>query len=85
MTVHPWINLQARMALFGIDRKQLKVMLGKCQSYISLRLNGHKLWSMEDALTMMQALKIRPDDFLCYFGRDTFEAPAFSGKEEAPE
>lgn len=68
--VAPWTYLRARMGTYDCDQKHLARLLKRGSTYVSTRLNGHALWDMEDALTMMTAFQIKPEDFLKYFGRD---------------
>lgn len=68
--VMPWAMLRGRMCMHGIDQKHLARMLKRGPTYVSLRLNGHALWDMQDALTMMQAFGIPREQFLDFFGQE---------------
>lgn len=68
--VMPWAMLRGRMCMHGIDQKHLARLLKRGPTYVSLRLNGHALWDMQDALTMMQAFGIPREQFLDFFGQD---------------
>lgn len=74
-TVSPQNNLRGRMCMFDVDQTHLARLLKRGSTYVSLRLNGHALWSMEDALTMMKAFHIPRERFLDYFGTDRVQLP----------
>lgn len=68
--VMPWAMLRGQMCMHGIDQKHLARLLKRGPTYVSLRLNGHALWDMQDALTMMQAFGIPREQFLDFFGQE---------------
>jgi len=76
----PWKHLSGLMRAHGLDQKHLARFLKRGITYVNLRLNGHALWSMEDALAMTEAFHIRPEHFLYYFGKDPVPFAAFHEK-----
>ncbi len=69
VTITPSMMLRSRMVMYGIDQKKLARMLNRGSTYVSVRMNGHEEWTIGEAIKMMGILKIKPEDFLNYFGK----------------
>ena len=69
-TVMPWAMLRARLGMMDLDLKHLARKINRGSTYVSLRLNGHATWAIEDCLKMMKFLGIKKEQFLDFFGME---------------
>jgi hypothetical protein len=67
-------KLRAKLVEIGMSQKEFSLLINRCHTYISERLNGSKPWDSDDIYATCDVLGIPHDQIHLYFPKDGKDA-----------